>query len=220
VALDRADGSTRWKVKREHNTRSYVTPLIRKIDDRTQMILSGSLSVASYDPLTGSRHWAIDGPTEQFVASMVYDGKLLFLTAGYPDHHILAIRPDGSGNVTDTHIAWRTQKGAAYVPSPVVQGKYFLVVSDNGIANCFDTATGNRHWTERIGPRYSASLVTAAGLVYFVSDKGVTTIVRPGPQFTKLAENNLGQLCYTSPAISADHLFIRGEKHLFCIGKK
>ncbi|MEX2187981.1 MAG: PQQ-binding-like beta-propeller repeat protein, partial [Pirellulales bacterium] len=108
VALRRADGGTVWKIDRENKTRSYVTPIVREIDGRTQMILSGSKCVASYDPDTGKRHWIIDGPTEQFVASMVYDGKLLFLTAGFPEHHILAIRPDGHGNVTDTHVVWRT----------------------------------------------------------------------------------------------------------------
>ena len=105
--------------------RSYGTPLIRTIDDRDQMILCGSKSVTSHDPATGKRHWIIDGPTEQFVASMVYDGKHVFVTGGYPERHILAIRPNGRGNVTETHIAWRARRGAAYVPSPVVLGIIF-----------------------------------------------------------------------------------------------
>ncbi|MEX0586062.1 MAG: PQQ-binding-like beta-propeller repeat protein, partial [Pirellulales bacterium] len=146
VSLRRADGSTVWKVDRENKTRSYVTPIIREIDGRTQMILSGSKCVASYDPANGKLHWIIDGPTEQFVASMVFNGQHLFLTAGYPDHHILAIRPDGRGNVTDTHVVWRTQKGCSYVPSPVVVGKYFLVVSDDGVVSCFEASDGKRHW--------------------------------------------------------------------------
>ena len=125
VALDRATGKTVWKVDRENKTRSYSTPIIRQIDGRTQMILSGSKCVASYDPHDGSRHWIIDGPTEQFVASMVYNGKLLFMTAGFPELHMLAIRPDGHGNVTDTHIAWRTTKAAGYVPSPIAVGRLF-----------------------------------------------------------------------------------------------
>ena len=142
VALDRATGKTVWKTPRENKTRSYCTPIIRQIDGRTQMILSGSKCVASYDPRDGSRHWIIDGPTEQFVASLVYNGKLLFMTAGFPELHILAIRPDGHGNVTKTHVVWHTTKGCSYVPSPIVAGggKYFLVVSDNGIASCFEAA--------------------------------------------------------------------------------
>ena len=139
VAIDKQTGRTAWKTPRENKTRSYSTPIIRQIDGRTQMILSGSKSVASYDPRTGERHWVIDGPTEQFVASVVYNGRLLFLTAGFPELHLLAVRPDGQGNVTDTHIAWRSTKGAAYVPSPIAVGDYFLVVSDGG---CGDLSGG------------------------------------------------------------------------------
>jgi hypothetical protein len=219
VALDRATGQTLWKVDRENKTRSYVTPIIRQIDGRTQMILSGSKCVASYDPRDGSRHWIIDGPTEQFVASLVYNGKLLFLTAGFPELHMMAIRPDGRGNVTDTHIAWRTNKGASYVPSPIAEGNYFLVVSDGGIASCFEANSGKRLWQERLGTHFSSSLVSAGGLVYFTSDEGKTTVVRPGPKLEIVAENELGEYCYASPAISQGRIFFRGEKHLIAIGQ-
>jgi len=219
AALDRATGKIVWKVERENHTRSYSTPIVRRIGDRTQMILSGNKCVASYDPADGSRHWIIDGPTEQFVASVVYNGELVFMTAGFPDRHMLAIRPDGSGNVTDSHIVWRTRESCSYVPSPIAVGPYFLVVSDSGIASCFDAETGKRHWRERMGRRFSASLVAADGLVYFTSDDGETTVVRPGPEFDVLAKNQIGELCYSSPAISGGQIFIRGEKHLFCIGR-
>ncbi|MBI2826358.1 MAG: PQQ-binding-like beta-propeller repeat protein [Planctomycetia bacterium] len=217
VALRRTDGNTLWKTPRENKTRSYVTPLVRTIDGQPHLILSGSKSVASYDPRSGKCYWVIDGPTEQFVASMVYNGTLLFMTAGYPDHHILAIRPDGHGNVTDTHIAWRTTENTSYVPSPIVVGEYFLVVADNGIASCYEANSGRRLWKERIGRRYSASLVTAGGLVYFTSDDGVTTVVRPGPTFDAVATNDLGEPCFASPAISRGQVFQRGEKHLYAI---
>ena len=219
VALDRATGETVWKTPRENKTRSYSTPIIRDIDGRTQMILSGSLSVASYDPRTGSRHWIIDGPTEQFVASMVYNGKLLFMTAGFPEHHILAIRPDGRGNVTETHIEWRTKENTSYVPSPIALGDYFLIVSDEGIASCYEAASGRRTWRQRIGPHYSASLVSAGGLAYFLSDEGVTTVVKPGEKYQAAAVNPLGEACYASPAISQGQIFLRAEKHLYAIGE-
>jgi outer membrane protein assembly factor BamB len=220
VALDRDSGRTVWKTPRENKTRSYCTPIIRQIDGRTQMILCGSLCVASYDPHDGTRHWIIDGPTEQYVASPVYNGNLVLITAGFPELHIMGIRPDGHGNVTGTHVAWHTTKGCAYVPSPIVGGggKYFLVVSDGGIASCFEADTGRRYWMKRIGPHYSASLVEAGGLVHFLSDQGVTTIVRPGPEFEPLAENALGEDCYASPAISGGRIYIRAERHLYCIG--
>lgn len=220
VALDRDSGKTVWKTPRENKTHSYCVPIIRQIDGRPQMILSGSKCVASYDPRDGSRHWIIDGPTDQFVASLVYNGELLFMTAGFPEFHMLAIRPDGRGNVTDTHVVWRTTKGCSYVPSPIVGGggKYFLVVSDGGIASCFVASTGERLWMERIGPHYSASPIEVEGLIHFLSDRGVTKIVRPGPQFDLVAENELGEDCYASPAVSRGCMFLRAEKNLYCIG--
>ena len=219
AAFDRATGKVRWRQKRDNGIRSYATPIIRNVAGRTQMVLSGSQSVVSYDPHTGRRHWSIDGPTEQFVASMVFDGKLFFLTAGFPDHHIMAIRPDGSGNVTDSHIAWRTERGAAYVPSPIVVDRYMVVVSDRGIASCFDCASGERYWMERIGKGFSASMVAADGLIYAVADDGITTVLRPGREFETVSQCKLGELCSSSPAISQGNIFIRGHKHLFCIGK-
>ncbi len=220
VALERKTGRERWRIERENKTRSYATPIIREIGGRTQMILSGSLCVASYDPHNGKRHWIVDGPTEQFVASMVYNGEYVFVTAGYPERHILAIRPDGSGNVTGTHVAWRTNRGAAYVPSPIFAGPYLLVVADSGIASCFNAKTGKRHWMERLPGGHSPSTVSADGLVYFTSDRGVTTIVRPGKMFNIIARNELGEQISASPAISQGQIFLRTHQHLYCIGSK
>jgi len=219
VALSRETGGTIWKTSRENKTRSYVTPIIRTINGEPHMILSGSMSVTSYDPRDGSRYWIINGPTEQYVASMVYNGDLLFMTAGFPDHHILAIRPDGHGDVTDSHIVWRTQENCSYVPSPIVVGGYFLIVSDEGIGSCYVAETGERVWRERMGPHYSASLVTAGGLCYFLSDEGVSKVVRPGREYELVATNELGEFCYASPAISEGQIFIRAEQHLYCIGQ-
>ncbi len=219
VALSRADGRVLWQTPREHHTRSYCAPLIRPMGGRQQMVLAGDKCVASYNPDNGSRLWVIDGPTEQFVASPVYSERceLVFITGGFPDHHILAIRPDGAGNVTQTHIAWRTTRGAAYVPSPIIEGDYFLVISDGGVAHCFAAATGNLLWTERLGEQH-ASLVSAEGRVYFLNDRGVMNVVKAGPEFTRVAQNDLGEKCFASPAISQGQLFVRGEHHLFCIG--
>jgi outer membrane protein assembly factor BamB len=219
MALSREDGRTLWKTPRAHHTRSYCAPLIREMDDRTQMVLSGDKSVASYDPDNGALRWIIDGPTEQFVASPVYSAKehLLYITGGFPDHHILAINPSGSGNVTLTHIVWRTNRGAAYVPSPIVAGDYFLVVSDSGVAYCFRARSGEVAWQERLGSHH-ASLASAAGLVYFLSDDGVTTVVKPSERYQEVASNPIGEPCFASPAISDGHIFLRGDRGLFCIG--
>jgi len=217
VALSRATGQTIWKTPRPNRTRSYCTPIIRQIDGRNQMVLSGTMCVASYDPDTGEQHWLIDGPTEQYVASIVYNGKLLFMTCGFPDRFIQAIRPDGRGNVTKTHVLWQKDRDCSYVPSPIAFGPYFLVVADNGIATCFEANTGKSCWRERLGPHYSASLVSANGLVYFLSDKGVMTVVKPGEELDIVARNELGENTYASPAISNGQIFLRGAKHLYCI---
>lgn len=218
VALDRETGETLWKVDRQHKTRSYVTPIIRKVAGRTQMVMSGSKHIVSYDPENGKRHWEIDGPTEQFVASMVFDGNLFFMAAGFPDYHVMGIRPDGQGDVTNTHVAWHQTSARCYVPSPVVLDGYLIVADDRGTANCFDAATGEPLWKERLGKHFSASLVHANGLAYLIADDGVTTIVRPGAELEVVAENSLGEYCFASPAISHGNLFIRGEKNLYCIG--
>jgi outer membrane protein assembly factor BamB len=219
VALARADGRELWRIERPNKTRSYCVPIIREAAGRTQMVLSGSKCVTSYDPDSGKLFWMIDGPTEQFVASLVFNERagVFFLTAGYPEHHILAIRPDGSGNVTETAIAWRTTRGAAYVPSPIAAGEWCLVVSDSGVAHCFAAATGELAWQERLGEQH-ASLVSANGLVYFLNDKGVTHVVRPGPKYELVAQNELGEGAFASPALSDGRIFIRGERTLFCIG--
>ena len=217
VALSRATGQTIWKKPRPNRTRSYCTPIIRQIDGRNQMVLSGTMCLASYDPDTGKQHWLIDGPTEQFVASIVYNGELLFMTCGFPDRFIQAIRPDGRGNVTDTHVLWQKDRDCSYVPSPIALGPYFLVVADNGVATCFEAKNGKRCWRERLGPHYSASLVSANGLVYFLSDKGVMTVVKPGAELEIVARNELGENTYASPAISDRQIFLRGAKHLYCI---
>jgi len=175
VALDKSTGRTVWKTPRKNKTRSYCPPIIRQAAGRLQMVLSGDQCVASYDPRTGRLIWMIDGPTEQYVASLVFNGRYFFMTAGYPEHHIMAIRPDGSGDVTQSAVVWHTTRGCAYVPSPIIAGggKYFLVVSDGGVASCFDAETGQRWWMRRIGSHYSASLVEAEGLVHFLSARRI-----------------------------------------------
>lgn len=222
VALRRNDGEQVWRIDRPNKTRSYVTPLIREIDGRQQMILSGSKCVASYDPRTGQQWWYLDGPTEQFVASPVYNGTYVFLTAGFPDRHILALRADGHGTVRDDDVvAWRTTKNCSYVPSPVICGNYLVIVADNGIASCYEANTGKQHWVARLDAQnHSASLITAGDLVYFVADNGVTRVVRAGPKYELISENPLGDDCYASPAVSNGRLFLRSSKSLTCISAR
>ena len=219
VSLDRKTGKTAWKIERPNNVRSYSVPLIRTIDGRDQMIVSGSKCVASYDPTTGKQHWILDGPTEQFVATVVYNGDLIFMTCGFPQRHMMGIDPRGSGNITNTHVAWHTRKNCSYVPSPVWIDKYFINVDDRGIATALDAKTGDEVWSQKLRRKQSASLLTANGLIYILGDDGSTSVVKPGPTYNEIARNSIGENAYASPAISGGQIFIRGSDHLFCIGK-
>jgi outer membrane protein assembly factor BamB len=220
VALEKLTGRQRWRTPRPNKTRSYCPPLLVEAAGKKQLVLSGSKCVAGYDPDSGKQIWIIDGPTEQFVASLVYQDGLFFLTAGFPEHHFMAIRPDGTGNVTRTHIAWRDRKGASYVPSPIADDGYFFLVSDDGVANCLEAKTGKRMWDggERLGRRHSASPVSAGGHLYFTDDDGVTYVLKAGPKFELVSRNDLGEECSASPAVSRGQLFIRTLGHLWCIG--
>jgi len=225
VALDKATGEQRWRIDRPNRVRSYTPPAIFEAAGKMQMVVSGSECVASYDPDTGRQHWIIDGPTQQFVASLVYTDGVFMMTGGYLTLHILGIRPDGTGNVTDTHVAWhlRDRKIVSYVPSPIARGKYFYVVSDGvvtstGIATCLEAKTGKVMWSERLGKHHSTSPVLAEGRLYFLDDAGITHVLKAEPEFEVIARNGLGEECRASPAVSRGQIIIRGTKNLYCIG--
>ncbi len=227
VALERKTGEERWRADRPNRIRSYCVPFITEAAGKTQMVLSGCNCVASYDPDTGKQIWIIQGPTEQYVASLVYTDGLFFLTAGFPTFHNMAIRPDGTGDVTHTHVAWHEKKvpkeKAAYVPSPIAHGHEFYVVSDLGGLTCFDAKSGKRHYFEQLGEHHSASPVSANGLLYFTDDDGITYVLKAGPTFELVARNELGEQVRASPAISHGQIFLRTggtvPGHLYCIGK-
>jgi outer membrane protein assembly factor BamB len=148
VALDKTTGQRVWSAPRPNNTRSYVTPIIRQMGGRTQMVFSGSKSVVSLNPDDGTTHWTIDGPTEQYVASMVSDDNMFFMAAGFPTYHVLGIRPDGRGNITDTHVAWHSTGAKCYVPSPTAAPP--TVLSPNRAS-----ASGKSGWVATSVPRSS-----------------------------------------------------------------
>jgi outer membrane protein assembly factor BamB len=220
VAYDKASGQERWRTDRPNRVRSYCTPLAIDVDGSKQLVLSGSKSVVAYAPQTGAPIWNIDGPTEQLVASLAYEKGVVFVTGGYPDLHMIGIDPRGRGNVTDTHVRWRTHKGVSYVPSPVAHDGHFFVVSDNGIASCLDARTGQLKWKRRLGEGHSASALAGGGHVYFLSEQGETFVVRASSEFTLVAENPLDEACFASPAAARGQLFIRTAGHLYCIGKE
>jgi outer membrane protein assembly factor BamB len=225
VALDRKTGDEKWRTERPNQTRSYCAPLLIKSAKNpmvTQLVLSGSKCVASYDADTGKQLWIIDGPTEQYVASLVFLDNILFLTAGFPTYHLMGIDPDGRGDVTRTAVLWHHDKvdpkKAAYVPSPIAFDGHFFVVSDVGYLNCLEAKTGKLLWTEKLGRHHSGAPVLADGRFFFPDDNGVVWVVKAGAKFEVLQKNELGEECYSSPAVSHGQLFIRGLNNLFCFG--
>jgi outer membrane protein assembly factor BamB len=229
VALDKLTGKEVWRTDRPNRTRSYCTPLLIESPSRpgvTQLVLSGSKCVASYDADTGKQLWLHDGPTEQYVASLVYADDVLFLTTGFPEFHLMGIRPNGSGNITGTSsIAWhiphtdnKNGKYASYVPSPLAHDGHFFVISDLGWLGCIEAKTGRRLWNERLGPHHSASPVLVEGHLLAPDDDGTTRVIKASSKFELVRKNALGEECYASPAVAHGCLFIRTLHHLWCVG--
>ncbi len=218
VALDKKTGEERWRIDRPNRLRSYCPPVVGEVAGEPQMVLTGSKCVASYDPDTGKQLWIVNGPTEQFVSSVVFHGGLVFLTAGFPERWVMAIDPTGRGNVTKTHVRWSRKNEGGYVPSPVAADGLAFVVTDEGVGSCWDVRTGKLKWKERLGGHHSGSGVVAGGRVYFTDDDGVTFVLAASPEFEVVARNPIGEHCYSSPAFSDGEIFLRGERHLFCIG--
>lgn len=221
VALDKKTGEEKWRIDRPNKLRSYCPPVIVDAAGKKQMVLTGSKCVTSYDPDTGKQHWIIDGPTEQFVSSMVLHNGVLLLTAGFPVHWVMAIDPSGSGNVTKSHVIWSKKSEGGYVPSPVAHNGKLFLVDDKGLASCWDVKSGNKHWQELFSrSKHHASAVVADGRVYFTSDDGITYVVKASDEYELLAKNPLGEKVYASPAFSDGDIFIRGAKHLWCLSEK
>jgi hypothetical protein len=220
VALGRADGKTLWKVALKNPSQSYSPPLIREMAGRVQMIVPGNSGVAGYDPKDGRELWTVDGPSTDFVAAPAYNTKagLVLCSSSWPSRILLAINPDGEGNVTKSKVVWKTPEGAPYVPSPMAVGDYFMTAAYNKSLYCYEAATGKVVWKQENTGLHHASPVTAGGLVYFLNDDGVANVVKAGPQFELVSRNELGEATYASPAISQGQIFLRSFKNLYCIG--
>ncbi len=221
IALSRADGKTLWRKDRVNKGISYSAPFIRELAGRTQLIQCGDRCVASFDPDTGEQLWTVDGPSQEFAATPVYSESagLIYVSSSWPKTVMLAIRPDGSGNVTNTHIAWSDKKGAPYVPSIMAVGDLLLTINRGGMVFCYEAATGKVLWEEKL-ERHHASPVLIDGLLFFINDDGQVNVIKPGRQFERVAKYELGESCYASPAISDGQVFVRGFNHIFCFGKR
>jgi len=147
----------------------------------------------------------------------VFGEGLVFVSTGHSPTELLAIRPGGSGNVTDTHIAWKTTRGAPRMPSPVVVGDLLYLLADGGFVTCLEAASGEPVWQERIGGEYSASLLHADGRIYCFSNTGTTTVLKPGRAYEALATSKLDAGFMASAAVSGKAFFLRTKTHLYRI---
>ena len=221
AALSKTDGHILWKILHNKHAHNFSTPIIRDIAGRTQMIFCGNKEVASYNPEDGTRYWFVSGPSDEFCPTPVYNEKTGFvlICSSYPKRTILAIKPDGNGDVSNTHVAWRSDIGGYYVPSPVTTGDYLITTMISGVVHCIEASTGKVLWKENLGKQYASS-VLVRGLVYLPNDDGVITVIKPGPVFESISKNSIGETMFASPAISNGRIYLRGTKHLFCIGEK
>lgn len=221
VALDKRTGEVVWKVTRTvqpKQTFSFCTPLLITVDGVRQIITPGSGAVAALDPKDGRELWHVKyGAGYSVVPRPVYGAGLIFIGTGYNRADLLAIKPGGTGDLTDTNIVWRTTKGAPLTPSAVVVGDEVYVVSDMGVATCFDAKTGTVHWQERLEGNYSASPLAAEGRIYFQNETGTGTVLKAGKEFVKLATNKLDERTLASYGVAGKAFFIRTEANLYRI---
>lgn len=220
IALDTATGKTRWKTSRRRPAdQAYSTPLVITVGQQDQLVSVGAYRAAAYDPLTGQEIWRVSyGDGFSNVPRPVFGQGLVFIATGFQTPSLMAVRPDGKGDVTRTHVAWTITRGAPYTPSPLLVGGDLYYVSDTGVLSLADAMSGQVVWQQRLGGNYSASPVFADGRIYFQSEEGMTTVIAPGREFKRLAVNRLDGATLASMAVSNGSFYIRSHTHLYRIG--
>lgn len=224
VCLERETGEIRWKADREifggDKGFAFGTPLGIRVNDQSQVISSGVNSVSGFDTKTGKAIWTVRYDGFSVVPRPVFSHGLVFICTGFAKPWLLAIRPDGKGEVTETHVPWKTREAVSHSPSPLIIGDELYMINDKGVASCLDVTTGNVHWKKRIGGNYSASPVFADGKIYLQSESGKGTVIAASKEFQTLKKNDTGERTFASYAISNNVLFIRSEKHLLRVEAK
>jgi outer membrane protein assembly factor BamB len=230
VALDKATGRTVWKKDRDidfmttngDSKKAYCTPTVITVAGKEQLISPAAVATIAYEPRTGKELWKVYHGGMNAAAPPQYGLGRVFLCPGDGGLGLLAVRPDGSGDVTKSHLDWSTRKGAPNRTSPLLVDGLLYVVGSGGIAACIDARTGKQVWSERLGAReqYSASPLYAAGKLYFFSEDGESHVAEAGKIWKLLATNKLDDGCKATPAIAGKALFIRTKTHLYRIEAK
>ncbi|MDG1894253.1 MAG: PQQ-binding-like beta-propeller repeat protein [Fuerstiella sp.] len=227
TGLDKQSGEPIWKTERELSPSrgfSFCTPTIVRVAGASQAICPGSGGVWSYDPQTGKQLWQVAyGEGYSVVPRPVAGHGVVFVCSGFGDQQLFAIDPTGSGDVTDSHVVWKIKKGVPKSPSVLLVENELYMVDDAGIASCLDAVSGEVHWQERLNGKFSASPSLANGLIYFQSETGTTTVVRPGKDYDEVAQNQLGDgevRTFASFAFVDNAILLRSETSLYRIEKR
>lgn len=223
VGLDKVTGEIRWKTERPKSNNSkkfsFATALLIDVDGQKQLISPGPDSVVSYRPADGKAIWEVHYSGYSIVPRPVYGHGMIFMSTGFDRASLLAIRVDGQGDVTDSHVEWTGRREIPNTPSMILDGDALYYVSDKGVATCVDAKTGKEHWKKRLGGNYSASPLLAGGKIYFQSETGKTTIVAADTKYKLLAKNSLDEPTLASFAVLDSSLLIRTEGNLYRIEK-
>ena len=228
VALDTATGKEKWKRKRSSRT-SWSTPFIWKQGKRTDLVICGSGTVTGYDPTTGKTNWRLTNTRSAFTASPASDGKYIFLGNSGPFRQgpLLAIGPDIEGESRlDTRklpkgVVWAKLRGGPGMASPVASGDYIYVCS-RGFLSCYNTKTGQQAYKSRLPSSKSiaASMWADDKHVFLLDESGKSFVIKSGPEFKVLRENDLDDLFWSTPAVTNGALLLRGANKLYCIREK
>ncbi len=216
AAVDRETGQVVWRIKRPA-VDNYATPVVAEVAGKPQLLLAGHETVTSYDPVTGHEIWRCRWKAANAANTMAFDEECVYASTTERNPLMLCIRADGQGDVTDTHIVWREQQGAPYVPTPLIFERRVYAVNDKGVLTCWDAATGQLAWKQRLGGNFSASPVVADGLIYALNEAGKAYVVQPGEKFELVAENDCGEETLATPACCGGDVFLRTKHSLLCI---
>jgi outer membrane protein assembly factor BamB len=219
LALDKRTGAVRWKRDRTPGAHSYSTPVVFTHEGQTTLVLNSSRGVEGFDPATGAPLWQVVEDNRFPIPMPVHHAGVLYLSRGYRSSPYLAIRLGGSGDVSQTHVVWKTPTGAPYVSSLLYYDGLLYMASEMGIVSALDPATGQSIWRERLGGVFTASPVAGDGKIYLVSETGETLVLRAGRKPELLARNVLDSHLVASPAIARGRLFLRGDNEVIAVGR-
>ena len=222
AGFDAETGREVWRTPRQVQV-SWSTPLIVRAGGRAELVTSGNEAIVAYDPETGLELWRCKGVASNAIPSPVAADDLIVVSAGYPEKVAFAIRAGGSGDVSGSaRILWRYAKGTAYVPSPILYGDYVYLMTDKGLLTCLDARTGEVKYEGGRVPvpaTFTASPVAFDGKLLLLSEDGDGFLVKAGPVHELLGTSSLKEPVYASPALAGGRLYVRGETHLYCIGR-